>query len=285
MRDGHLDEESLRKLLRRQRETGTAGIVPAGCTGEAATLSFDERMRLLAVCLEEVGDVMPVIPGTGSNSTRETVRLTEAARKAGAQGALIITPYYNKPSPEGQYQHYRAVAEEVDIPIVLYNVPSRTGVSMLPETIARLAEIRNIVALKEAGGSVDRVTAILDVCDITVLSGDDPLTLPMMAVGAKGVVSVVANVLPAHVAEMVDAYAANPDRAREIHAFLWPIVKALFVETNPAPAKYAMERLGLIASGELRQPLVGITDASRRLMGPALERIERAFSSSPSPAR
>jgi len=185
MKNGEVDEKSLRGLLRMHLEAGTAGIVPAGCTGEAATLSSEERLRMLAVCLEEVGDAMPVIPGTGSNSTAETLHLTRAAAAAGAHAALIITPYYNKPTPEGLYQHYREVALEVGIPIVLYNVPSRTGVNMLPETVARLSEIENIVAVKEASGSVDQVSEIAELCDITILSGDDPLTLPMMSVGAR----------------------------------------------------------------------------------------------------
>lgn len=272
-RSGELDEDSLRRLLKVHLQGGTSGIVPCGCTGEAATLTFDERMRILEICMEEVGERIPVIPGTGSNSTRETIRLTEAARRAGADGALIITPYYNKPTPDGQYKHYSAVAEAVDMPLVLYNVPSRTGICMLPETVARLAEIRNVVAIKEASGSVDQVSAILDACDITVLSGDDPLTLPMMAVGAKGVVSVVANVLPEVVAEMVASYATDPARSRELHRTLWPIAKALFIETNPGPVKYALAELGLIESAELRQPLAELREDSASRMEPALETI------------
>jgi len=271
MKDGEVDEVSFRKLVRMHRVSGTTGIVPAGCTGEAATLTLDERMRLIEVCLEEAGDAMPVIPGTGSNSTRETIRLTEAARRAGADGALVITPYYNKPTPEGQYRHYRAVAQEVDIPIVLYNVPSRTGTNMLPETVARLSEIENIVAIKEAAGSVDQVSEIVRLCDITVLSGDDPQTLPMMSVGARGVVSVVANVLPAIVAEMVASYPGDPLRARELHAEIRTVAKALFLETNPCPVKHAMAELGLIERGELRLPLVEVTEETRRAMEPAIE--------------
>jgi 4-hydroxy-tetrahydrodipicolinate synthase len=268
--DGKLDEASLRNLLRTHVASGTSGIVPAGCTGEAATLTDDERARLLAVCLEEVGDAMPVIPGTGSNSTRETIRLTQAAANAGAAAALVITPYYNKPTPDGQYEHYRAVAEAVDIPIVLYNVPSRTGVNMLPETVARLSEIENIAAIKEAAGSVDQVSEIVELCDIAVLSGDDPLTLPMMSVGARGVVSVMANVLPAQVAEMVATFHDDPVRAGQIHHLLRPMMKALFVETNPGPVKYVMAEAGLIASSELRAPLVGITEESKNRIAPVL---------------
>ncbi len=277
--DGKLDEASLRSLLKMHVASGTSGIVPAGCTGEAATLTEDERARLLAVCLEEVGDAMPVIPGTGSNSTRETIRLTQVAAKAGAAAALVITPYYNKPTPNGQYEHYRAVAEAVDIPIVLYNVPSRTGVNMLPETVARLSEIENIAAIKEAAGSVDQVSEIVELCDIAVLSGDDPLTLPMMSVGACGVVSVMANVLPAQVAEMVAAFQSDPVRAGQIHHSLRPMMKALFVETNPGPVKYAMAEAGLIASSELRAPLVGITEESKRRMAPILATMQEVLAS------
>jgi len=270
MKDGRLDEESLRKLLRMHRTAGTAGVVPAGCTGEAATLTVEERERLTAVCLEEVGDVMPVIPGTGTNSTRTTIELTRAAKRAGAHAALVITPYYNKPTPEGQYRHYRALAEEGGLPIVLYNVPSRTGVSMLPETVARLSELPGIVAIKEAAGSLDQVSAILDLCDITVLSGDDSLTLPMLAVGAAGVVSVAANVVPGLVADMVASFAMDPAKARALHARLWPIARALFVETSPGPVKHAMKELGLIRDGELRPPLAPITEESRTRMARAL---------------
>jgi len=266
MRDGKLDERSLKRLLAMHRAAGTSGVVPAGCTGEAATLTADERARILSICLDEVGDAMPVIPGTGTNSTRGTIELTQAAERAGAHGALIITPYYNKPTPEGQYRHYRAVAEASNIPIVIYNVPSRTGVNMLPETIARLAEHPRIVAIKEASGSLDQVSAILGLSAITVLSGDDSLTLPMMSVGAKGVVSVAANVVPRLVADMVAAYPTDPGRAAELHARLWPIARALFVETNPGPVKHAMAELGLIDDGELRAPLAEVTAETRGRM-------------------
>jgi 4-hydroxy-tetrahydrodipicolinate synthase len=271
MKDGAIDERSFRKLLRAQREAGVAGVVPVGCTGEAATLTADERARLIAVCLEEVGDRMAVVPGTGTNSTRTTIELTTAARRAGAHGALVITPYYNRPSPEGQVRHYRAVAEAAGIPIVVYNVPSRTGVNMLPETIARLAEAPGIVAVKEASGSLDQVSAIRGLCGITVLSGDDTLTLPMLAVGAKGVVSVASNVVPRLVADMVAAYPGDPGRAEELHRALWPIARALFVETNPGPVKHAMAELGLVESGELRPPLAEVSEESRRAMARAVD--------------
>ncbi len=273
--DGRIDEKSLRRLLRMHREAGTSGVVPAGCTGEAATLTPDERRRLLEICLEEVGDAMPVIPGTGSNSTAETVRLTSEAKAAGAHGALIITPYYNKPTPEGQYRHYLTVAEAVDLPIMLYNVPGRTGTNMLPETVARLSKVPNIVAVKEAAGSVDQVSEIVELCDITVLSGDDPQTLPMLSVGARGVVSVAANVIPEAVGAMVSAWPDDPARAEELHHMLRRISKALFVETNPAPVKFAMQELGLISSDELRLPLVQLSERSRTRMAPSIELMRR----------
>lgn len=278
MKDGDVDEQSLRSLLRSHLKAGTAGIVPTGCTGEAATLSVVERARVLDVCLEEVGGSMPVVPGTGSNSTRETVNMSAAAEKAGASGVLIITPYYNKPTPEGQYVHYRTVAEHVDLPIILYNVPSRTGVNMTPETVARLSELRNVVAIKEAAGSVDQVSAILELCDITVLSGDDPLTLPMMAVGADGVVSVLANVLPRLVAEMVGAYPDDAVRARELHRDVRALSKALFIETNPGPVKYVLAQLGLIDSDELRPPLAGLTTRSKETLVPIIDRMRSGLS-------
>jgi len=273
MLDDALDEASVRRLLKMHRDAGTSGVVPAGCTGEAATLSFGERMRLLEICLDEVGNDMPVIPGTGSNSTSETVRLTRAAADAGAPAALVITPYYNKPTPDGLYEHYRTVAEEGGIPIVLYNVPSRTGVSMLPDTIARLSELPNIVAIKEAGGSVDRVSAILELSNITVLSGDDPLTLPMMAVGAEGVVSVVANVLPSLVRRMCESYPSDPTAALAAHRRLTPIARSLFIETNPGPVKHVMAELGLIGSPEVRAPLAAPREETRRQLAETVRKV------------
>jgi 4-hydroxy-tetrahydrodipicolinate synthase len=273
MANGALDEESFRRILRSHRDTGTSAVVPSGCTGEAGTLTRKERLRMIEISLEELGGDVAVIPGTGSNSTSETVELTREAAGAGAHGALIITPYYNKPTPEGQYRHYATVASEVDLPIVLYNVPSRTGVNMLPPTVARLSEIPNIVAIKEASGSVDQVSEILELCDITVLSGDDPLTLPMLSVGASGVVSVVANVLPALVSEMVGSYPERPDRASEIHHLLRPISKALFTETSPGPVKHVMAKLGLIDSAELRPPLVSVTSDTARALEATVESV------------
>lgn len=257
--DGAIDEKKFRELIEFQIENGTHGIVPCGCTGEAATLSHDEQKKMIKICVETVNKRVPVVAGTGSNNTAEALDLTRSAKKAGADGALMITPYYNKPTPEGQYRHYEKVAKEVDIPIMLYNVPSRTGISMLPATVARLSKIDNIVAIKEASGSLDQVSQILSLCNITVLSGDDSNTLPMMAVGAKGVVSVAANVIPKEVAEMVDlALGKKFVEARKMHIKLMPIFKGLFIETNPIPVKTALSLMGKIEAN-WRLPLCEMT--------------------------
>ncbi len=261
-RDGSIDEKKFRELIDFQIENGTDGIVPCGCTGEAATMAFDEQKRLIKITVEAVNKQVPVIAGTGSNNTREALELTTYAKKAGADGALLITPYYNKPTPEGQYRHYEKIAKEADIPIVLYNVPSRTGISMLPETVARLSKVDNIVAIKEASGSLDQVSRILSLCDITVLSGDDSLTLPMMSVGAKGVISVAANIMPEEVAEMVDlALNGKYEEAKRVHLKLVPVFKAMFIETNPIPVKTALSLMGKIEAN-WRLPLCEMTDGN-----------------------
>lgn len=258
--DGSIDEKRFRELIEFQIANGTHGIVPCGCTGEAATMSHDEQKRMIKICVETVNKRVPVVAGTGSNNTAEALDLTRAAKKAGADGALMITPYYNKPTAEGQYRHYEKVAKEVDIPIVLYNVPSRTGISMLPATVARLSKIENIVAIKEASGSLEQVSQILALCDITVLSGDDSNTLPMMAVGAKGVVSVAANVMPKEVAELVDlALNGKFEEAKKLHLKLMPIFKGLFIETNPIPVKTALSLMGKI-DANWRLPLCEMSD-------------------------
>jgi len=253
--DGAIDFEAYGRLIDWQLAEGTDGIVPCGCTGEAATLSHDEQKECIRFAVERVSGRVPVIAGTGSNSTIEAISLTRYAKEAGADAALHITPYYNKPTPAGQIAHYTAVAKAADIPIMLYNVPSRTGISLLPQTVAELSKIPNIVSIKEAAGSLDQVSQILDLCDINVLSGDDSLTLPMMAVGAAGVVSVAANVAPAKVAGMCAAFRKGDiEEAREIHYELFPLFKALFIETNPMPVKAALARMGLIEN-VLRLPL------------------------------
>ena len=263
-KDGKLDEKTLVKLVRRHIEAGTDGIVPVGTTGESPTLSFEEHERVIKIVVEAANHEVSVIAGTGANSTEEAVRLTKFAKKAGADGALSVTPYYNKPTQEGLYRHYKVIAETADLPIVLYNVPGRTGVSLTPETVARLAQIKNIVAIKEATGSMDQASHILSLCDITVLSGDDSLTLPLLSLGAQGVISVIANILPEAVAEMVDAYfKGDHTKAKKLHYRMFPLCRALFMETNPIPVKRAMKLLGF-CSDELRLPLCKMGEANEK---------------------
>jgi len=269
---GKVDEKVFRELIEFQIKGGTHGIVPVGCTGEAATFAHEEQKHVIQLAVETVNGRVPVIAGTGSNNTDEALNLTKHAKKAGCDGALMITPYYNKPTPEGQYRHYEKVAKSVDIPIVLYNVPSRTGISMLPETVARLSKIDNIVAIKEASGSLDQVSRILSLCDITVLSGDDSLTLPMMAVGGKGVISVAANIIPGDVAEMVDAFlGGNLEDARRLHYKMLPICKAMFIETNPLPVKASLGLMGLLEP-EWRLPLCPPKDETVEKLKKALKK-------------
>ena len=264
-KDGKLNAAGFRQLAAALIAGGVNGLVPAGCTGEAATLSQEERDSIIRAALEARGGNknISIIPGTGTNSTATTIELSRAAEALGVDGVMLITPYYNKPTQTGLIKHYEAVARAVSLPIVLYNVPGRTGVNMLPETVAELAKIDNIVAVKEASGSVDQVSRICASADITVLSGDDSLTLPMMAVGAKGVVSVAGNIAPRLVSRMVTAFLeGRVDEAREVHHELLPLFHVLFVETNPGPVKAAVEMQGL-GSGELRLPLVPVSNGSR----------------------
>jgi 4-hydroxy-tetrahydrodipicolinate synthase len=256
-RKGKLDERAFGDLIEWQIANGTNGIVPCGTTGESATLTHEEHHRVVKLTVEVAKRRVPVIAGTGSNSTDEAISLTKHAKEAGADGALLITPYYNKPTQEGLYRHYKAVAEAVEIPQILYNIPSRTGVNMLPATIARLAVMKNIVGVKEGSGSVQQASEIAQTCGdrLTVLAGDDALTLPMMAVGAKGVITVTANVMPKEMAQLVASFLAGRiDEARQIHFKLSPLFAALFFETNPIPVKEALGMMGKI-DPELRLPL------------------------------
>lgn len=260
-KNGELDEKALRDLVEFHIAEGTNAIVPCGTTGESATLSHEEHCRVIEVVIEQAKKRVPVIAGAGSNSTKEAVFLTEHARKSGADAVLSITPYYNKPTQEGLYQHFKTIAEQVDIPMVLYNVPGRTGVNMLPETIIRLSKVKNIVGVKEASGSLDQAGAILHHTDdsFDVISGEDSLTFPMMAMGAKGVISVTANVAPKKVAQMCRAVLDNNMlEARKLHYELIDLSKAVFYETNPIPAKKAVYLMGLIEN-EIRLPLVEMT--------------------------
>lgn len=269
--DLSLDMDAYGRLVDFHLENSTHGLVPCGCTGEAATLSHDEQKQCVRFAVERVNGAIPVIAGTGSNNTKEAVDLTGYAKEIGADGALLITPYYNKPGPAGQIAHYNAVAHAVDIPIMLYNVPSRTGTKMSPETIAELNKTPNIVSIKEACGSVDQVTQILSQCDINVVSGDDGLTLPMMAVGATGVVSVAANVVPDRIAAQCEAFdAGNLEEAKRIHYELAPLISALFVESNPIPVKAILAKMGLIKN-VLRLPLTPINPDAFKAIEPVLK--------------
>ena len=263
-KNGKVDEAALRKLVEFQIKNGTDGIVPCGTTGESSTLSHEEHDRVIEVVIDAAKKRVPVIAGTGSNSTAEAIRLTRHAYKAGADGALMVCPYYNRPTQEGLYQHYKAVAEAVPIPIIVYNIPGRTGVNINPDTLARLAKIKNIVGVKEASGSIKQISDVINLCGpkFDVLSGDDLFTLPLMAMGGHGVISVISNVAPADMAAMVDAFVAGDlKKARTLHYKMTPLIDALFVETNPTPVKAALAMMKKI-SYEVRLPLYKLSDAN-----------------------
>ncbi|MBI2167741.1 MAG: 4-hydroxy-tetrahydrodipicolinate synthase [Candidatus Omnitrophica bacterium] len=254
-RNGKVDWKALKGLLQFHLEARTDAIIPTGTTGESATLSHEEHRRVMSFVVEFVDRRVPVICGTGSNNTAEALGLIRHAKQIKADGVLVVTPYYNRPTQEGLYRHYSTLASKVEIPMILYNVPGRTGVSIAPQTVARLSKIETIVAIKEASGSLDQVDQILELCDLTVLSGEDSLTMPMMAIGAKGVISVTANVVPSLVREMVHAMLnGDLEQGRDLHRKHYPLSKILFVETNPIPVKTALGMMGLIHP-ELRLPL------------------------------
>jgi 4-hydroxy-tetrahydrodipicolinate synthase len=256
-RNGKVDEEALRNLIEEQIAAGTDGIVPCGTTGESTTLSHLEHDRVIEITVDAAKKRVPVIAGTGSNSTAEALRLTRHAWEAGADGALMVSPYYNRPTQEGLYQHFRTIAEEIPIPIIIYNIPGRTGSNVLPETLARLAKLKNIVGVKEASASLKQMSDVIQLCgpDFDVLSGDDIFTLALMAIGGKGVISVISNVAPADMAGMVDAFMAGDlEKARALHYRMSPLIDALFIETNPIPVKAALAMMGKI-DPELRLPL------------------------------
>jgi len=252
-----VDYEGLRQLIRFQLENNVSGIVVLGTTGESPTITEEERKQILKVAVDEANGKIPVIAGTGTYSTAESIRMTKEASEIGVDGALIVAPYYNKPTQEGLYRHFKAIAESVDLPIILYNIPGRTGVNIDVLTEARLLEIDNIVSIKEASGNMQQIMDIISMTknDKTILSGDDNLTLPIMACGGKGVISVVSNLLPKQVCDLVNnILEGNLSKAREIHYNLMPIFKAAFLETNPIPIKTAMNLVGLPA-GPCRPPL------------------------------
>lgn len=270
-RNGAVDEDKLRELVEFHVSNRTDGIVPCGTTGESPTLSHDEHKRVVEVVIEAARGRVQVIAGTGSNSTSEAIDLTRHAKRAGATGALVVNPYYNKPTQEGLYRHFRAIADTVDIPIVVYNIAGRTAVNVETDTLARLAkDCKNIVGVKEASGSLDQMTQVVLACgpEFAVLSGDDNLTLPLMAVGGVGVISVIANIVPRETAELTHA-ALNGDwkQARDLHHRLYPLCRAVFFETNPIPIKEAMAMMGMVEP-EFRLPMCRMADANReRLRG------------------
>src|SRR5688572_2020387 len=273
-RGGKVDVEKLEELVDYHVEAGTSGLVPCGTTGESATLSHEEHELVISTVVRKADGRIPVIAGTGSNSTSEAIRLTRHAKEAGADGALLITPYYNRPTQKGLFAHFEAVSRAVDIPLVLYNVPTRTGVNMLPQTVIECASLPNVVGIKEASGSIDQTVEILAATELTVLSGDDSLTLPLMSVGAKGVISVAANIAPKPMVDLVDlASAGDFGGARDVHFRLYPLFKALFLETNPIPVKAAMAMQGMIGP-EVRLPLVPASDTTLAALEKALAAIE-----------
>ncbi len=262
---GKVDEKALCNLIEWHIKEGTNAIVPCGTTGESATLDYEEHYRVIEITVKAVNKRVPVIAGTGANATDETIMITTKAKQLGADAALLVSPYYNKPTQEGLYRHYKEVAKAVDIPMVLYNVPGRTAVNMLPATVARLTEMKNIVAIKEATGDMKQVSEVIRLCGerITVISGDDFTTLTLLALGGKGVISVSANVAPKAVADMCAAWAKGDiEHARNLHYKLEPLNAAMFIETNPIPAKTALAMMGKIKE-EFRLPLCEMSDANK----------------------
>lgn len=272
-RNDAIDVAAYKRLIEFQIENGTAGVVPCGTTGESPTLTADEQKRLIDLTVETVNGRIEVIPGTGSNSTAKSIEMTRYAEKAGADGVLLVTPYYNKPTQEGLFQHFTAIAGATKLRCMLYNIPGRSAVGMTPETIARCFESDNIVAIKEATGDVNMVNRIRELCGITVLSGDDALTLPALSIGAEGVVSVASNVMPREMASLVAAASEGEwDEALRLHERLLPLFRGLFLETNPIGVKAALAMMGWIRE-ELRLPLTPLSPPHR----PTLEKILRNY--------
>ena len=264
-----VDEEALERLIDFQLKSKVDGLVPCGTTGEAATLSYEEHEKVVELTVKHVKGAVPVVAGTGSNSTKETIELSQSAKNVGADMCHLTTPYYNKPAQEGLYQHYKKVAEEVDIPIILYNIPGRTGINMNPDTIARLAQIPNIVGIKEASGSLVQVAEIYRLAKerITIMSGDDNLFLPMMSVGARGVISVLSNAMPVELQALYQAFLGEKDmqKAMDMNTSLLPIMQAMFVETNPIPIKETLYHMGMMEK-EFRLPLCPLSEGSSKFL-------------------
>jgi 4-hydroxy-tetrahydrodipicolinate synthase len=261
--NGEIDEQGMIDLINFQIDNGTHGIVPCGTTGESATVNFDDHKRIIELTVKTVAGRVPVIAGTGANSTAESIDLAKSAKASGADATLSVVPYYNKPSQEGLYQHFKAITEAVDIPVILYNVPSRTVTNMLPATVARLAEFDNIIGIKEASGSLQQITEVIRQCpdDFIVLSGDDFTCMPTVFIGGKGVISVTSNVHPRAMADLMEAaLAGDIKKANEIHYKLYPLMNSMFAAPNPVPAKKGAELMGKIKSGMPRLPLTEIDD-------------------------
>jgi 4-hydroxy-tetrahydrodipicolinate synthase len=271
-KNGCVDEEKFRELIEVQISSGTKGIVPCGTSGESSTLSHEEHDRVIKIAIDAAKKRVPVIAGTGSNSTEEALRLTKHAREAGADGALMVCPYYNRPTQEGLYQHFKFIAENVSIPVIPYNIPGRTGVNMLPETVARLSKISNVVGIKEASGSLKQMQDVINLCgdDFDVLSGDDFFTLPLLLIGGRGVISVISNVAPVEMADMIRFFEeGNLVRARQLHDKMVPLIDALFIETNPVPVKAALAMMGLI-DDEVRLPLCKMSETNHEKLREAM---------------
>ena len=275
-KNGQLDEPALARLIKTQIKGGVDGIVPVGTTGESPTVDYDEHVHIVELAVKLAAGKVKVLAGTGSNSTSEAIYLTKSAEEAGADGSLQVAPYYNKPTQEGLYQHFRAIAKNTKLPIVLYSIPGRCGIEIAVDTVKRLAkDCKNIIGIKESGGSCDRVSQLCAALgpDFTVLSGDDSLTLPFMSVGAKGVISVASNVIPREVSQMVRAFTdGNAAKAGQLHAKFYPLFKDLFVESNPVPVKAVLAWQGMMEE-EYRLPLVPMTDASRAKLKATLKAV------------
>jgi len=271
---GKVDEKRLAGLVEFHVKDGTSAIVPCGTTGESATLSYEEHERVIGVVIEAADKKVPVIAGSGANNTDEAIMLTRYSKKAGADASLQITPYYNKPTQEGIYRHFKKIAEEIDIPIIVYNIASRTGVNITPGTMQRLSKIRNIVGVKEASGDLNQMSMIYALCGegFDLISGDDSLSLAVLAIGGTGVISVVANIVPKDTAEMIRLFKeGDMEGARRLHYKLLPLVKAMFIETNPIPVKTAMALMGMIDESSLRLPMCEMSEGNLSKLKKALK--------------
>jgi 4-hydroxy-tetrahydrodipicolinate synthase len=273
-REGKLDESRLREQIEFQISQGIDGLVPVGTTGESPTLDFREHERVIELTVQTAKGRVPVVAGTGGNATTEALELHQYARDVGADACLSVNPYYNKPSQEGLYRHFVTLADKVKLPIVLYNIPGRTGITMSAQTVARLAKHPNIIAIKEATGVLDMASEIMSLCDLPILSGDDSLTLPLMSIGGRGVISVASNIIPGKIKEMTKlAIENNFTDAATIHRELFPFIKSIFMDGNPVGIKYAMKLAGL-DTGELRLPLVEANEATQKTIERSLKELD-----------